>query len=248
MKEPWGPFADLQVAEEVLAAVGGRGALLSQLAGAESTVRCGGCDELAPIATTPLSLIAETPTADPQAPGYVRLFFAHRRCRASAVLAHRAGTRVDTAHALPEYELRVARGLRSAAPTPVVICEPAGRAYYEATAGGEPRDLFVSALLEQGAALLDGDPQSASLPVVAGWGLIAQEHRLTLYDHDGNRPIDNATVPPLPGWQQAYEAEPYCAMIAGTGIGLDTGQPGLLAAIRGGRVVGAAVPAHPRRR
>ena len=31
-----------------------------------------------------------------------------------------------------------------------------------------------------------------------------------LYDHDGNRPIHDATVPPLPGWQQAYEAESYC--------------------------------------
>jgi hypothetical protein len=196
--------------------MGGRGALLAQLAGAESTVRCRGCDELAPIATSRLSLLVETPTANAQGPGFVRLSFAHRRCRSSAALTHQAKTQVHTAQALAEYELRVARGLRSATPTPVVLFEPAGRAYYEATAGGEPRDLFVSALLKQGWALLDGDPQSASLPVVGEWGLIAHEHRLTLYDRDGNRPIHDATVPPLPGWQQAYEAERYCTLIAGT--------------------------------
>jgi hypothetical protein len=146
----------------------------------------------------------------------------------------------------PDDEIRVARALRSAAPIPVVIWEPAGRSCYESTAGGEPRNLFVSGLLEQGWTLLDGDPATVSLPVVAGWRLIAERHHLTLYDRDGNQPLKGVVVPPLVGWLQAYEAGRHrAALIAGTGIGLDTDEPGLLAAIRGGRVVGATVAIHP---
>jgi hypothetical protein len=82
--------------------------------------------------------------------------------------------------------------------------------------------------------------------VVAGWRLIAERHHLTLYDRDGNQPLKGVVVPPLAGWLQAYEAGRHrAALIAGTGIGLDTGEPGLLAAVRGGRVVGATVATHP---
>lgn len=246
MKEPWGRFANLRVADEVLAVVGGRAALLGELAGAGPTVRCGACDQLAPIATTALSLLAQTATGDPQAPGFVRLSFAHQRCLPSAAMVDRAIARGYLAPGRPDDEIRVARALRSAAPIPVVIWEPAGRSYYESTAGGEPRDLFVSGLLEQGWALLDGDPGTVSLPVVAGWRLIAERHHLTVYDRDGNQPLKGVVVPPLAGWLQAYEAGRHrAALIAGTGIGLDTGEPGLLAAVRGGRVVGATVATHP---
>ena len=69
MKEPWGRFANLRVADEVFAVVDGRAALLGQLAGAGPTVHCGPCDQLASIATTALSLLAQTATGDPQAPG-----------------------------------------------------------------------------------------------------------------------------------------------------------------------------------
>jgi hypothetical protein len=69
MKEPWGRFANLRVADEVLAVIGGRAALLGELAGAGPTVRCGACDELAPIATTALSLLAQSATGDPQSAG-----------------------------------------------------------------------------------------------------------------------------------------------------------------------------------
>jgi hypothetical protein len=158
VKEPWGRFANLRVADEVLAVVGGRAALLGQLAGAGPTVRCGACDQLAPIATTALSLLAQTATGDPQVPGFVRLSFAHQRCLPSAAMVDRAIARGYLASGRPDDEIRVARALRSAAPVPVVIWEPAGRSYYESTAGGEPWDLFVSGLLEQGWTLLDGDP------------------------------------------------------------------------------------------
>lgn len=67
-----------------------------------------------------------------------------------------------------------------------------------------------------------------------------------MYDRDGNQPLKGVVVPPLAGWLQAYEAgRHHATLIAGTGIGLDTGEPGLLAAIRGGRVVGATVATHP---
>jgi hypothetical protein len=242
MKEPWGRFANLRVANEVLAVVGGREALLAQLAGGEPTVRCGACGALAPIATTALSLIAQTTTSDSRAPGLVRLSFAHQRCLPSVAMVDRALARGYLAPDRPDDEIRVARALRSAAPVPVVIWEPAGRHYYEQTAGGEPRDLFVSGLLTQGWTLLDGDPRTVTLPVVPGWRLIPRGHQFTLYDHDGNQPFKGVVVPPLPGWLQAFErARHRVALIAGTGIGLDTGEPGLLAAIRGGRVVGAVV-------
>lgn len=163
MKEPWGRFANLRVADEVLAVVGGRAALLGQLAGAGPTVRCGACDQLAPIATTALSLLAQTATGDPQAPG-----LSDSPLRISAACHRRrwltGPSRAATGR--PDDEIRVARALRSAAPVPVVIWEPAGRSYSESTAGGEPRDLFVSGLLEQGWTLLDGDPGTVSLPVV----------------------------------------------------------------------------------
>jgi hypothetical protein len=246
MKEPWGPFADLRVERDVLAVVGGREALLAQLAGAESTVRCDSCGQVAAIATTALSLIAQTTTGDPRAPGFVRLSFAHQRCLPSVAMVDEAIGRGYVAADRPDDEIRVARALRSAAPIPAVIWEPAGRNLFESTAGGEPRDLFVSGLLQQGWTLLDGDPQTATLPVVPGWRLIAERHQITLYDRDGNQPLKAVTVPPLPGWLQAYEAARHrVALIAGTGIGLDTGEPGLLAAIRGGRVAGATVATHP---
>ena len=246
MREPWGRFANLRVANEVLTVVGGREALLEQLAGADATVCCGACGVLAPIATTALSLIAQTSSDDPRAPGFVRLSFAHQRCLPSVAMVDRGIARGYLTPDRPDDEIRVARALRSAPPMPIVILEPVGRRYFEFTAGGEPRDLFVSGLLEQGWILLNGNPQMVTLPLVAGWRLIAERHHLTLYDRDGNQPLKGVLVPPLPGWLQAYEAARHrAALIAGTGIGLDSGEPGLLAAIRGGRVVGATVATHP---
>jgi hypothetical protein len=119
-------------------------------------------------------------------------------------MVDRAIARGYLAPGRPDDEIRVARTLRSAAPIPVVIWEPAGRR------------------------------------------LIAERHHLTLYDRDGNQPLKGVVVPPLAGWLQACEAGRHrAALIAGTGIGLDTGEPGLLAAVRGGRVVGATVATHP---
>jgi hypothetical protein len=63
-----------------------------------------------------------------------------------------------TAQGLNGVGVDVARGLRAASPTAVVLWEPAGCGYYEPILGGDSRDLLVSGLLAQGWALLAGDP------------------------------------------------------------------------------------------
>jgi hypothetical protein len=62
----------------------------------------------------------------------------------------------------------MARGLRHATPTAVVLWEPARYSYYEPVPNGDSRDLLVSGLLAQGWALLTGDPQTVDLPLLLG--------------------------------------------------------------------------------
>jgi hypothetical protein len=139
----------------------------------------------------------------------------------------------------------VARGLRAASPTAVVLWEPAGYGYHEAIPGGDSRDLLVSGLLAQGWALLAGDPQTVDLPPLPGWRLVVSGHDLTLRAPQGDRLLDGVVVPPLAGWLEAVGDQGVCALIAGTDIGLRAGQPGLLAAMQAGRVVGAAAEVCP---
>jgi hypothetical protein len=134
-----------------------------------------------------------------------------------------------------------ARGLRPVTPMALVLWEPAGAGYYERTVSGDTRDLLVSGLLAQGWMLLAGDPQRLELPLLPGWRLVASGQELTLYDPDDYRLLAGITVPPLGGWEVAVQRQGVCGLIAGTGIGLRSGRPGLLAAMRAGRVAGAVV-------
>jgi hypothetical protein len=134
-----------------------------------------------------------------------------------------------------------ARGLRPVAPMALVLWEPAGGGFYERAASDDSRDLLVTGLLAQGWTLLAGDPQKLELPLLPGWRLIAWGQELTLYDPDDYRLLAGITVPPLAGWDAAAQRQGVCGLIAGTGIGLRSGRPGLLAAMRAGQVAGAAV-------
>jgi hypothetical protein len=242
MKKRWGPFADLDIADQVLAVAGGPAAVLERLVAAPPVVRCEACGQQASIASDALSLIAQLTATDPVGFGPVRLSFAHQRCLPSAtILAPSAVAH----HLADEDDVDVARVLRTAPPTAAVVWEPGGRAYFEAIAGGDSRDLLVSGLLAQGWTLLAGDPQTVSLPALVGWEVIVSGHQLTLYGPLGDRLFRKVAVPPLAGWQAAVEAEGHCALITGTGIGLRAGEPGLLAAIQRGSAVGAVAVTSP---
>jgi hypothetical protein len=86
MGRRWGPFGDLTVAREVAATVGGVAALRELLATSEPTVCCQRCRREVPIATTALSLLAQTSTDDPAEPGFIRVSFAHASCLPSLVV------------------------------------------------------------------------------------------------------------------------------------------------------------------
>src|SRR6266511_3183505 len=86
MGRRWGPFGDLTVAPEVAATVGGVEALRELLATAEPTVCCQRCRREVPIATTALSLLAQTSAYDPAEPGFIRVSFAHASCLPSLVV------------------------------------------------------------------------------------------------------------------------------------------------------------------
>jgi hypothetical protein len=241
MGRQWGRFVDLEVADEVLAVTGGRATLLEWLAAVDSTVRCQRCDLEAPIAATALSLVAQATSDSPAAPGFVRLSFAHASCLPSMVVIDPT---VASRHLHPAHgvDAVAARALRAASPFAAVVWEASGRAFYEPTDGGEARDLLVSGLLERGWELLTDNPLTVPLPVVRGWQLVASGERLALFDPDGQPSLTDVVVPPLAGWWEAVRAEGRCGLITGTGLGLGApaDAPGLLAAIRAGRVVGAA--------
>jgi hypothetical protein len=238
----WGRFIDLEVADAVLALVGSRAALLEWLAAADPTVCCQRCQREAPIASTALSLVAQTTTGDPAAPGFVRLSFAHAGCLPSMVVVDPtlAGRHI---HPDRGVDAVAARALRAAPPFAAVLWEATGgRAFYEPTGGWEARDVLVSGLLQRGWELLTRDPLTVPLRLLPGWRLVTAGERLALFDPDGQPPLTDVVVPSLAGWWDAIRAEGCCGLITGTGLGLGAGPdaPGLLAAIRAGRVVGAA--------
>jgi hypothetical protein len=138
-----------------------------------------------------------------------------------------------------------ARGLRAVVPTAAVILEPAAFACSALSPPGDCHDLLVWGLLAQGWTLLADDPQTVELPLLSGWRLMTEQHELTLCGPYGDRLLDRVAVPPLPGWDDAVREQGRCALIAGTRIGLWSGQPGLIAAIRAGRVVGAITATRP---
>ena len=88
--------------------------------------------------------------------------------------------------------------------------------------------------------LLTQNPLTVPLPLVRGWRLVAGGERLALFGPDGQPSHTEVVVPSLAGWWDAVRAEGRCGLITGTGLGLGggPGAPGLLAAIRAGRVVG----------
>src|SRR4029453_19237800 len=83
----WGPIADLEVAPAAVEALGGPAVVQEVLATAGPVVACQRCEQQAPVATTPLSLLVQMTPEDPEHPGgAIRVAFAHQRCLPSAVV------------------------------------------------------------------------------------------------------------------------------------------------------------------
>ena len=240
MGRRWGPFGDLTVAPEVAATVGGVAALRELLATSEPTVCCQRCRREVPIATTALSLLAQTSTDDPAEPGFIRVSFAHASCLPSLVVIDPdlADRQLDVEHG---HDAVAVRALRPAWPAAALLWEAPGRAYLEPTAGGELRDVLIARYLQQGWRLVTGDPWTAALPMLDGWQLVAAADQLALYEPDERLSLQ-VRVPPLEGWIDAVRAGDGCALLTGTRLAVtEPAGRGLLAACRAGRVVGAAV-------
>ncbi len=240
MGRRWGPFGNLMVAPEVAATVGGWAALRELLATCEPTVCCQRCRKEVPVATTALSLLAQTSTYDPAEPGFTRLSFAHASCLPSLVVIDPdlADRHLDAERG---HDAVAVRALRPAPPAATLLWEAPGHSHLEPTAGGELRDILVARYLRQGWRLVAGNPWTAALPMLDGWRLVAAGEQLALYEPDGQLSL-RVRVPRLEGWAEAVRAGDGCALLTGTRLEVtDPAGRGLLAACRAGRVVGAAV-------
>jgi hypothetical protein len=106
-------------------------------------------------------------------------------------------------------------------------------------------DLLVGSLLEAGMSLV-GDIE-VEPPPAPGFRVVTDWRTVSIWGPD-EALVEDANLVTPPGWKKAAKASGEVTVIAGAGLGADSGPGGLAAASRAGQLAGGVVALDVRRR
>jgi hypothetical protein len=165
----------------------------------------------------------------------ILLRLAHRSCLESQVIDS------DRMPALAEDTVFAATAMQAGQPGPrplLLVDFTAGAA---APAGPDGRaDLLIRSLLEAGMTLVTD--LATPLPQAPGFSVRIRRGKVSILDPAGAALAEGLTPVLVPGWQDAVRASSEVAVMAGSGLGLESGSGGLADAVRQGQVAGGRVP------